>query len=340
MLTAARSEITVLIATYNRADLLARTLDTIALSRIDRRWDVVVVDNNSSDRTREVVQARVASYPVPLRYMREERQGKSNALNTALAAIASDAIAFTDDDVRVPPGWLDALTAPLFARADIDYTGGPVRPMWERPKPRWLDERGDLGGTIAVKDHGPEPFIFEEAARTPLGVNMCVRGPVFDRIGGFRPDLGRSGGSLLGQEQAEFFCRSRAAGVRGLYVPAAGLDHFVPAARLTRTYFWRWWFWKGVSHARLHRIHGVTELGIVLSRVPHVFGIPRYLFGNASRHALGWLGSTAHRDRSGAMRHLMALAYCLGYCWERLRRGNRPASTVSSQIETRSSQPA
>lgn len=337
---AARTAITVLIATYNRADLLARTLDTIALSQIDRRWDLVVVDNNSSDHTRQVVERRVPSYPVPLRYIFEARQGKSIALNTALAQITAPVIAFTDDDVRVPPGWLNALTAPLFARADIDYTGGPVRPMWERRKPRWLDETGDLGGTIAVKDHGPEPFIFEEAGRTPLGVNMCVRASLIERIGGFRADLGRSGASLLGQEQAEFFCRSRAIGARGLYVPSAGLEHFVPASRLTRRYFRRWWFWKGVSHARLHRIHPVTEVGVDLRQTPHLFRVPRYLFGNALRHLRGWVVAVARRDRPRAMRHAMALAYCAGYCWEGQRRNASPSGPVSSHIERRSSQPA
>lgn len=332
--------ITVLIATYNRADLLARTLDTLALSQINRLWDVVVVDNNSSDHTRGVVEKRVPFYPVPLRYLFEPRQGKSIALNSALARITADMIAFTDDDVRVPPRWLEAITAPLFARTDIDYTGGPVSPMWERPKPRWLDETGNLGGTIAVKDHGREPFIFERAGRTPLGVNMCVRRSLIERIGGFRPDLGRTGRSLLGQEQAEFFCRSRAAGARGLYAPEAGLEHVVPAARLSRRYFCRWWFWKGVSHARLHRIHPVTELGLDLSRTPWLLGVPRYVLGNAVRHARDWVFAMTHRDRARVMRHAMGLAYCAGYCWEHRRSGSRSGIQPSTQIETRSSQPA
>lgn len=333
-------EISVLIATYNRADLLGRTLDTLALSVLTRSWEVVVVDNNSSDHTRDVIERRAAAYPVALRYLFEPRQGKSIALNSALAQITAPVIAFTDDDVRAPSGWLDAITGPLFTRPDVDYTGGPVRPFWEKPKPDWLDESGDLGGTIAVKDHGPEPFIFEEHARTPLGVNMAVRRSLIERIGGFRADLGRSGGSLLGQEQAEFFCRSRAAAVRGAYVPSAHLEHFVPAARLTRAYFRRWWFWKGVSHARLHRLHPVTEVGVDLSRTPHLLGVPRYLFGNALRHARGWAGAIARRDRARAMRHAMALAYCAGYFWDRQRRGAAQAGPFSSQIERRNSHAA
>ena len=338
-MTVHKPTITILIATYNRAERLAATLDTIALTDVEQPWEVVVVDNNSSDDTRRVVDARVRVYPAPLRYLFEKRQGKSVALNTALAEIGSEVIAFTDDDVRVQTGWLRALTRPLFEQSDLEYTGGPVKPIWERPKPTWLDEAGDLGGTLAVKDHGAVPFIFEEASRTPLGVNMSVRRRLIERIGGFRADLGRRGGSLLGQEQAEFFCRSRAAGARGLYVPEAGLEHFVPATRLTRLYFSRWWFWKGVSHARLHRIHPVTELGIDLARTPVVLGVPRYMFGNAVRHVRGWGATCIRRQPQQRMRHAMALMYFVGYFWER----HRPAGQVAnarSQIEETTSQPA
>ena len=81
--------------------------------------------------------------------------------------------------------------------------GRPVEPIWGGPKPHWLDEYGNLGGTIAVKNHGPAPFVFEEQRKTPLGVNMAVRRSLIEQIGGFRPDLGRNGKSLLGQEQAD-----------------------------------------------------------------------------------------------------------------------------------------
>jgi glucosyl-dolichyl phosphate glucuronosyltransferase len=100
---------TILICTYNRAALLGPTLDSIAALRATgRTWDVLVVDNNSTDDTRAVVQQRQAGYPVPLRYLFEGRQGKSYALNTGLSHAAGRIIAFTDDDVRVPDGWLEA----------------------------------------------------------------------------------------------------------------------------------------------------------------------------------------------------------------------------------------
>src|SRR5262245_17561380 len=213
---------TVGICTHNRARALGETLDSLARMTVPAgvSWDVLVVDNNSSDNTAAVVRDRQSACPVPLHYLPEPRQGKSYALNTGLAAGRSTFVLFTDDDVLVEPGWLVAAIAPMVVDADIDYTGGPVYPIWGAPCPRWLDrQRGDLWGTIAILDYGPAPFVFEERQRVPLGANMAVRRSLIDAVGGFDPAFGRTGTSLLGQEQAEFFCRTHAHGARGLYAP-------------------------------------------------------------------------------------------------------------------------
>jgi glycosyltransferase involved in cell wall biosynthesis len=316
--TAPQVAATVLICTYNRAAYLAHTLDSLAAMPADPgfTWDVLVVDNNSSDHTREVVTSRAAGFPVPLRYLFEKQQGKSNALNTGMSAAQAEVIVFTDDDVEVGRDWIAATVRPLLERRDIAYTGGPVRPIWGGPRPAWLDVSGNLGGTIAVKDHGSRSFIFEEQQKTPLGVNMAVRRDLIERIGGFRPDLGRNGKALLGQEQAEFFYRSRQAGARGLYVPEMVLDHVVPASRLTRSYFRKWWYWKGVSHARVHAIHGRTELGIDTRRVARLLGVPRFVFGNMGRNAIGWVRGWMPPDPARRARHWLALAYYIGYIRE------------------------
>lgn len=317
-MTAAELDATVLICTYNRARRLGETLDSIARNRTDParpiRWNVVVVDNNSSDDTRSEIESRIGGYPVELLYLFEPTQGKSNALNTGLASTHAAIIVFTDDDVRVGDGWLEASCRPMLDADAIDYTGGPVFPIWEQPRPKWLDERrSDLWGTLAILDYGGERFVFEERRRVPLGANMAVRRSLIDRIGGFDPQLGRTGDSLLGQEQAEFFCRSRAIGARGLYVPEMALHHHVPARRLTRAYFRRWWFWKGISKSRLERRHPVTELGVDLARVPKLAGVPRFMFGSAARDGLGWLAALASGDPADRMRHEMMLCYFAGY---------------------------
>ena len=330
-----RATATVLICTYNRADLLAETLDSLALSRTSGlSWNVIVVDNNSIDATHAVVASRMPTYPAPLRYVFEDRQGKSNALNTGLAETDAAIVVFTDDDVRVSEGWLEAACRPMLDDPLIDYTGGPVLPLWETPCPRWLDRtRSDLWGTLAILDYGADPFLFEERRRIPLGANMAVRRSLIDRIGGFDPELGRNGHSLLGQEQAEFFCRSRAVGARGLYVPAMSLHHHVPARRLTRAYFRRWWYWKGVSRARLERRHAVTELGVDLTRVPKIAGVPRFIYGSAIRNLSAWLLALLTFDRVNRMRHEVMLYYFLGYVHG--ARGERRApAPAPAEVET------
>src|SRR5262249_57229295 len=137
-------------------------------------WEVIVVDNNSTDDTRAIVESRSATFPVPLRYRFEAAQGRSRALNTGIAACNAQVLVFTDDDVLVADGWLEAATAPLLAAGDIEYTGGPVRPIWEAPRPSWLSaKKADLWGTIAILDYGDEPFVFEQRRRGPLAAHIA-----------------------------------------------------------------------------------------------------------------------------------------------------------------------
>jgi glycosyltransferase involved in cell wall biosynthesis len=311
----------VLICTYNRAQLLRETLESMRPLTSIRHWSVVVVDNNSTDHTRDVVDSLAASFPVTVQYLFEPRQGKSYALNTGLEHCDGDIILFTDDDVRVSAGWLDAGCSALESSKDLDYTGGPVRPLWGGAPPAWLDRtQGHLWGTLAILDYGNTSFVFEERNRVPLGANMAVRRRLIERIGGFHPELGRRGRSLLGQEQAEFFARGRASGARGCYVPAMEVHHHVPAGRLTKGYFRRWWFWKGVSRARVDAMHRRTELGLDLERVPYVVRVPRFVWGGLARATVRGASAIMRGDSRNAARQEMHCAYALGYiraCWWR-----------------------
>ena len=316
-----RPSASVVICTYNRSGWLEATLRSLSRTMTRRQWEIIIVDNNSADDTRTVVARHTAVSAVPVTYLFEPRQGKSNALNTGMARASGDVFVFTDDDVEVDAGWLEAACDALDQESGIDYVGGPVAPMWEAPPPRWFDaRRSDLWGTLAILDYGAASFIFEERQRVPLGVNMAVRRRLVERVGGFHPELGRRGKSLLGQEQAEFFSRARACQVRGRYVPGMKVRHHVPAARVTLNYFVRWWFWKGVSRARVDAIHGRTELGIELRDVPHIARVPRYVWGQIPRSVLSGALALLRGRREEVMRHAMHLVYCFGYiraCWHR-----------------------
>ena len=308
-------QVAVLIATYNRAALLADTLDGLAQSRVPASltWEVVVVDNNSSDDTRAIVVSRQDGYPVPLRYVFERRQGRSAALNAAMAITTAPYFLFTDDDVRVAPEWVAAGAAAL--AEGWDYVGGPVEPIWEVPPPDWLDlTRGDLWGTIAILDYGNNRFAFEERQRVPLGANMGACRSLVQRIGGFRTELGRSSGKrVLGQEVPELLTRARAAGLRGLYVPEMAVQHHIPASRLTPQYFRRWWAGKGYSKAIFEAMQPVTEMGLDLRRVPHIGALPRFMLGDGVRDLLALVRAAWNGDRTERFRREMRLAYLAGF---------------------------
>jgi glycosyltransferase involved in cell wall biosynthesis len=327
----------VVIPTFNRASLLGETLDSLARVRarsVDA-WEAVVVDNNSSDNTADVVRCRQRSFPVPLRYEFERAQGRSNALNCGISATAAPVVAFIDDDVVVADRWLDEAVGPLLDPvAGLDYTGGPVQPIWEAPRPSWLSStRADLWGAIAILDYGEEPFVFEARKRVPLGANMAVRRALVDRIGGFSPRLGRSSGrQILGQEVPEFLARARAEGAHGLYVPEMLVRHHVPARRLTKTYFRRWWYGKGRSRAALERIQPVTELGLDLSRVPHVLRTPRFMWRSAAEALCGWGVAALRFDEEAQFRHETMLCYFAGYV--SARREERSAGFPPSQHDS------
>ena len=341
---------TILIATYNRATLLGETLDSLRRLKVSpgRQWEVLVVDNNSTDGTRAVVKRHAADFPVPLRYLFEARQGRSSALNAGIAASDGEVIAMTDDDVIVDERWLDAACDVLLGgrRAEdggaIAYAGGPVEPIWEIEPPVWLDlTRGDLWGTIAIQDHGDRAFVYEEARRVPLGANMAARRSFFSTVGNFRADLGRSSGRLvLGQEVPELLTRARAAGLRGMYLPAMRVRHHIPAKRLTRAYFRRWWFGKGVSRSGMDGVQPVTELGVDLRTTPHILNVPRYMYGSALRDLAGCVRHTLAGRPADAFRHEMMLAFFAGYFWARVTsRSSRAIARLNGDVtlSTRSS---
>jgi glycosyltransferase involved in cell wall biosynthesis len=316
-------DLTLLICTWNRAALLDETLASIAAADIPAgiRWEVLVVDNNSTDNTRQVVERQARSFPAPLRYLFEPRQGKSWAMNTGLEEARFPIVVFADDDVRVTRGWLASVCAAFRDHPEIAYAGGPVDPIWEEPCPRWFAQTGKvLWGTLAILDYGPEPFVFEERRKIPLGANFAIRRSMIDRIGGFDPTLGRNSDRvLLGQELPVFFARARAAGLRGLYLPGMSVQHHVPARRLRPEYARRWWYGKGVSRARMERLHPITELGLDLRTVPTVAGIPRFLFGNAARELLRWCAALVHGDLGRRLAAETQLWYFGGQVRERLR---------------------
>jgi glucosyl-dolichyl phosphate glucuronosyltransferase len=296
----------IVIATYKRAALLKDTLESLSHLQPDAPWEVIVVDNNSPDDTRQVVESAAPAYPVPLRYAFEPEQGRSAALNHGFRIAAGDIIVTTDDDVRVEPDWLHTIERGL-EELHCDYVGGRVLPIWQSEPPQWIPRKnGRLWAVIALLDYGREPLAFGK--RVPLGVNMAMRRRAIERAGGFDTRIGRKAGTLLGQEVREWCLRAHAAGLIGYYLPDMVVQHLIPTDRLNRAYFRRWFFWRGISRALLYAQSGKDmeapeQTTLDFSQVKHIAGVPRYMFRNALVALRDSAAARLRRDPVNAFEH-------------------------------------
>ena len=260
--------ITVVICTYNRCRLLARALDSVAGSRLvgSQRWEVLVIDNNSRDDTKAVIEDFSRRYPGRFRYHFELKPGKSNALNTGLRESHGSVLAFMDDDVTVDEHWLQNLTAPL-RQGECAGVGGRVLPDRDFIVPEWLSETERYAlAPLAVFDLGSDKQALDEA---PVGTNMAFRKEMFERYGNFRIDLGPQPGSEIRGEDSEFANRLLKAGERLCYEPSAIVYHSVPETRLDKGYFLKWWFDKGRSAVR--ESCALNDVTLLVAGVPLIW---------------------------------------------------------------------
>ncbi len=273
-------QITVIVCTYNRCHTLGLSLQSIAaqLFREPRKWEVLVVDNNSKDRTRDVIAEFCAKYPGRFRYLFESNQGLSHARNAGVRKALGEILAFTDDDVIVLNTWLDNLTSPLFT-GQWAGAGGPIYPEGGFVPPSWLQRDWPPSmAPLAMFDAGPVPRDLTEPC---FGANMAFRRSVFDRRGLFRTDLGRCGDSLLSNEDSEFGRRLLEAGERLRYEPAAVVYHPVEKKRIQKNYFLAWWFAKGRADIR--------EVGIEPGAKWYFAGVPLVFFRRLVIQAVRWI---------------------------------------------------
>ena len=302
--------ISVIVCTYNRCQLLAKALDSIAASILPNsvEWEIVIVDNNSVDQTREVVDEQCRRHPGRFRYLLEPQQGLSWARNAGIREARGDVLAFTDDDVIVETTWLSNLITCLDS-GEWGGTGGRIIPLWEQSPPRWLPPDKIRGGPFVAFDLGPEPLSLTEA---PLGANMAFRKELFGKYGGFRTDLGRFADVLRSGEDTEFGQRLLIGGERLRYEPSAVVHHPVPQSRLRKKYFLSWFFWDGRS--------ALVKSGIPPETKWFLAGVPLYLFRRLVRWTLQWLVSLTPSKRFSCRLNVWANAGTIFACYQSSRR--------------------
>lgn len=202
---------------------------------------VLVIDHNP-----ELLARARADFPAARVVANEDAQGLSGARNTGVRHSTSELLAFLDDDAVGHVDWLDTLLRPFDDPAVIG-TGGSALPAWDGPPPRWLAPEffWVVGASYVGLPAQPAPV------RNPIGANMAFRRDAFARAGAFTEGMGRVGRTPLGCEETEFSIRLRQAmpGAIILYLPAARVDHHVPADRTTWRYFASRCWAEGISKA-------------------------------------------------------------------------------------------
>jgi glycosyltransferase involved in cell wall biosynthesis len=242
--------ISVCICTYNRAESLQRTLGSLAaqLNADSGPIELLIIDNNCTDATYQIVAAFSESLPV--RRVAESRQGLAHARNRAVTESRGDVLLFTDDDIRFGPCWLATYQDAIRRFPDADYFGGRILPDWGHAKPRWIgDEPLPLiDGVLGWFNHGVETRPFWATEPLPFGASFAVKRSLFEKVGLFRVDLGAGGMGLGRGEETEFLMRARDAGAQGVYVGEALCFHAYDPGSLTLAALYRY----GIAHGRSH----------------------------------------------------------------------------------------
>ncbi len=222
------ASVSIILCTRDRADSLRQTLES--LRECDRPPDLsvefVVVDNGSTDHTRQVVEETVF-HGSPLRRVFEPAPGLSRARNAGLRATASDVILFTDDDVRVPADWIAGMCQPILSGKADAVAGGvhfPAEYETRLSREPFRSRRGWLASTEAMDPDDPRGLV---------GANMAFSRKVADALGGFDPELGA--GALGFCEESLFALRLLDAGFRIRTACGVSVEHHFDLSRLTRS---------------------------------------------------------------------------------------------------------
>lgn len=316
-------KIAVILCTFNRCQSLARALTSLGecCTPLSMQWKVLVVDNNSTDETRRVVEEFARRFEGRFEYLFQPRQGKSHALNLGVETADAEILAFVDDDVQVDSQWLVRLSE-VFADPMWSGSGGRIAPEAEFEAPAWLDTTEPYAlAPLAMFDPGrpggdlPEP---------PFGANMAYRREMFSKHGGFRKDLGPQPGGEIKNEDVEFGARLLAAGERICYVPKAVVYHDIPRPRVTKEYFRKWWLGKGRSEIR--------QVGTADGSRFSVMGVPLVFFRRIALWGLRWMVEPRASRRFSCQLRIWQIAGQVQECFARNRKPELLPSTQVSRF--------
>jgi len=314
--------VSVVVSTHNRQEDLRAALGTLLRQTDDVPYEVIIVDNNSTDDTRRVVESAMAGSPVPLKYLFEPQQGVSYGRNTGIRHAEAPIIAFTDDDCRAAPDWVASIVRAFDRYPEVDCIGGRVVPTWPAEVPSWFT--GRQASPLAICEHGDEDFPVDanHAATCLLTANLACRRTTFEKAGLFSTDFPR------GQDR-ELQLRMWRRGCRGMYVPGVVVTVPVPADRLKKPYFRRWYASYGVVHARLELLEALDSTGrlITPSAGSRLFGTAPHVHRSFAFAAIAWVGAILRSREADRFYYENRLRYLGNYLLTGYRRDQNAGRT-------------
>jgi glycosyltransferase involved in cell wall biosynthesis len=294
-------ELSVILCTYNRSNGLIKTLKSLQSQDLPKNfaWEVVVVDNNSTDDTPEKVREFAENSDLVVRYVKEKKQGLSHARNKGVAEARGRYLHFTEDDEIADKDLIREIYG-TFKTCNCDCVGGKIYLKCEEKMPEWLTK--DLWGFLGYLNYGDNAIQMDEQ-RYPFGGNMTFSREVFDRIGLFNVSLGRKGGELFGGEEVDFFRRLLSAGSKGVYQPKALVYHIIDKSRLKKNYFRMLHYKEGMQRALLDDEICRRSL----------FGVPLFIFPQFLRSISNYLSTTFSYGWNNSFRKEMNIWHFIGF---------------------------
>ncbi len=238
--------ISVIICTYNRSELLGKTLDSIALTKMaDLNIEVVLIDNNSNDNTKDVADKFTIRHPeIKFKYVLEEKQGLSNARNRGIVESHNDILTFIDDDVILAHDFFTEIEKAFITLEDAAIIGGKVVLKYPLKKPLWLNE--NLEHYLSKLDYGNKIIIIDFQTNWLVGANISFRRNALKKFQ-FNPNLGRVGNNLISGEETELSSKILNSGGKAYYYPLINLQHIITKDRIEKDFFIRRFFSGGIS---------------------------------------------------------------------------------------------
>jgi len=245
------TEYSIIIPTLNRADNLRVCLEHISLLRVPREgWEVLVIDNGSTDDTGNVV-ARFKERIPNLSCYLEPRPGLMMGRHLGCEKAMGEILCYLDDDSFVDQGWLLGIEK-SFSNPDVLLAGGPNLPEYETEPPPWIDKfwteckYGRINSWLSLLDFGND-----EKMISPFyvfGCNFNIRKKVFIDLEGSHPDcIPKELQRFQGDGETAISMKLQAQGHSALYSPLLSIHHYVPSSRMTLNYFCNRAFYRGVS---------------------------------------------------------------------------------------------